>query len=530
MRLIPSEGRNTANYWCTWRNQRLFTPNAFLHMRTFDKVAADRMQRDILSDEFLFGKWGLLPDYMQEVRKDMYVLLDDGWDIPYNGSYSTFGSLVLNEEKFPYGGKTPAENLAILNKKVLDLGYAGTALWVPMSCVGESKDNLFDHDAFREYWIERAKWLHEAEIAYIKVDWGFHKQDPEYRKILTEVCREYAPGMQVEHASVDGFFRVPDRNPRLEYEKYKDFLKISDAYRCYDVRFDFNSVTTLARAAAMLTLDCDMEGDCKGYINVGEEPIIAAALGCTMGVMSHPLLRGSILSLVPDDFKNGISHRITMKSEFHSFDHYVRALRWQRLAPALSFKKGETVASEKWLEDSWTYEKIPYAYSENEIVGKTLFQTSPQIVARGVALPEIVSIYKPYPRSNSKQYEPFIAASKNRETGVYTIATLPRTIDGVMNCTIPAVDVVARGLSADKCFGVFGEYKSLTLEFDECIEGKRLFGGDILLDDQPDITDEEGVHIEGNKLILDGSLLSRIGLEGAAYRDLADPGSVFQLV
>ena len=98
MRLIPSEGRNTANYWCTWRNQRLFTPNAFLHMRTFDKVAADRMQRDILCDEFLFGKWGLLPDYMQEVRKDMYVLLDDGWDIPYNGSYSTFGSLVLNEE------------------------------------------------------------------------------------------------------------------------------------------------------------------------------------------------------------------------------------------------------------------------------------------------------------------------------------------------------------------------------------------------------------------------------------------------
>lgn len=530
MKLIPSEGRNTANYWCSWRNQRLFTPNAYLHMRANDRPAADIVQREILSDEFLFGKRGLLRDHMQEVRKDMYVLLDDGWDIPYNGSYSTFGSLVLNEERFPYGGKTPAENLAILNKKILDLGYAGTALWVPMSCVGETKENPFDKDTFREYWRERAKWLHEAGIAYIKVDWGFHKQDAEYRKILTEVCREYAPGMQVEHASVDGWFRCPDRNPRVEYEKYKDFLKISDAYRCYDVRFDFNSVTTLARAQAMLSLDCDMEGDCKGYINVGEEPYIAAALGCTMGIMSHPMLRGSIISIVPDDFKNGISHRATLKSEYHSFDHYVRALRWQRLAPALPFVKGETTASEKWLEDSWTYEKAPYPYCENDLIGKTLFQTAPQVVARGVALPEIVSPYKPYPRSNSKQYQPYIAASKNRETGVYTIATLPRTIDGVMNCTVPAVDVVARGLSSDKCFGVFGEYKSLTLEFDQNIEGKRLFGGDILLDEQEELTNEEGVRIEENKLILDGALLSRIGLAGAAYHDLSDPGSVFQLV
>lgn len=528
MKLIPDEGRNTANYWCSWRNQRLFTPNAYVHIRAYDKRVSDIMQRDILCDEFLFGKWGLLPNHMQEIRRDMYVLLDDGWDIPYKGSYSTYGSLVLNEEKFPYGGSTPAENLAILNKKILDLGYAGTALWVPMSCVGESKNNKFGQAEFREYWTERAKWLHEAGIAYIKVDWGFHARDIEYRRIITDVFRKYAPEIQVEHASCDGWFRLPHKNPGMDLNGYKEYLKISDAYRCYDVRFDFNSVTTLARAQAMLSLDCEMEGDCKGYVNVGEEPYIAAALCCTMGIMSHPLLRGSIISIVPDDFKNGISHRSITKSDYHSFDHYVRALRWQRLAPALPFEKGETTVSEKWLEDTWTYEKAPFPYCENELIGKTFCQTAPQIVSRGTPLPEIVSIYPSH--SNCKQYEPYIAASKNRETGVYTIATLPRTIDGVMNCIVPQVDVVAKGLSRDKCFGVFGEYKSLTLYFDEEIEGRRLFGGDILLDEQDDLTTAEGVCIEKNKLILGGALLSRIGLARAAYHDLSDPGSVFRLV
>ena len=53
MRLIPSEGKNTANYWCSWRNQRLFMPNPFLHMRLYDAPKHNKIQRDMLSDEFL---------------------------------------------------------------------------------------------------------------------------------------------------------------------------------------------------------------------------------------------------------------------------------------------------------------------------------------------------------------------------------------------------------------------------------------------------------------------------------------------
>ena len=62
------------------------------------------------------------------------------------------------------------------------------------------------------------------------------------------------------------------------------------------------------------------------------------------------------------------------------------------------------------------------------------------------------------------------------------------------------------------------------------IEGMKLYGGDLLLDDHKEITSLAGVRLEGNRLQLDGTLLSRLGTEKAAYHDLSDPGSVFQLI
>jgi len=519
MKIIPTEGRNTASYWCSWRNQRMFMPNPYFHMRLFDFDTHSRVQREMLNDEFLFGKRGILSRYMQDIRGDMYVMLDDGWDIPYKGSYSSFGSLELNTERFPYGGATPAEDLAILSRKVRELGYAGTGLWVPVSCIGESAEAPFDIHRFGEYWTERAKWLGEADISYLKVDWGFHENDIEYRTLLTDIFKRYAPDMQVEHTVPDGWFYKPER----DLKPFADTLAISDSFRCYDVRFDFNSVSTLGRAAAMLTLDTKVREDCEGLINVGEEPYIAAALGCTMGIMSHPLLRGSVISMIPDDFENGISNRQTLKSEYHSFDHYVRALRWQRLAPAFSYTSGETLCSDNWLKDSWTYKKEPYPYDRNDLCGKTIVQTAPQIVARRAPLPTVA-------HSENNAYEPYIAASLNPISGAYTVAALPRTIDGVMNCTTPKADVICRALSADKPFAVFGRFASLTLEFDRPIEGMRLFGGDLLLDDHGDITDLDGVRISGNRLTLDGDLLERLGLERVSLHDLSDPGCVFVLV
>ena len=522
MKLIPSEGRNTQNYWCSWRNQRLFMSNPFLHMRLFDKKAHEALQRDMLSDEFLFGTPGVVAHYMQNVRRDMYIMLDDGWDLPFRGDYTSVGSLRLNTNRFPYGGATPAEDLRILNKKITDLGYAGTGLWVPMQAECETWENRYDLDAFCDFWIERAQWIAYAGISYLKVDWGIHQHHLPYRTVLTEIVHKHAPGVKVEHAVLDGWFF----DPNADRTRLHDVMRISDAFRCYDVKFEFNSASSLGRAAAMLSLGCEMADGCDGIVNVGEEPYLAAALGCTMGIMSHPLLRGCVAMMLPDDFKNGITHRSLLKSDFHSFDHYERALRWQRLAPAVTYCAGDTLLSAAELEDSWTYDKEPYPYNVGELEGKTVRQTAPQIVARNTSLPEILrgGAY------HEKKYEPYVVASKNRESGVYTVATLGRTVDGVLNCTIPEADVVCRGLSAEKCFAVFGDYRTLTLEFDAPVEGKRLFGGDILLDDQPEITGLDGVTVEGNRLTLSGELLHRLGTAAASFHDLADPGSVFRFV
>lgn len=519
MQLIPAEGRNTQNYWCSWRNQRLFMANPFLHMRLFDKKTHEALQRDMLSDEFLFGTPGVVAHYMHSIRRDMYIMLDDGWDLPFLGDYTSVGSLHLNPDRFPYGGATPAENIRILSQKIGDLGYAGTGLWVPMQAECETWENRYDIDRFRDFWTERAKWMDYAGIAYLKVDWGIHQHHLPYRALLTELVHKYAPNTKVEHAVLDGWFF----DPTADRTRLAELMRISDAFRCYDVKFEFNSASSLGRAATMLTLGCVPEQGCDGYVNVGEEPYLAAALGCTMGIMSHPLLRGCVSMMLPDDFKNGITHRSLLKSDFHSFDHYERALRWQRLGPAMRYCTGDTVTSEAWLEDSWTYDKEPYPYNVGELEGKSVRQTAPQIVARNVALPRIVrtGAYQ------EKTYEPFVVASKNSESGVFTVATLARTVDGVLNCTVPEADIVCSGLSSDKCFAVFGEYRTLTLEFDAPIVGKRLFGGDILLDDQPDITDLDGVSIEGNRLILSGNVIHRLGTAAASFHDLADPGCVF---
>jgi hypothetical protein len=275
----------------------------------------------------------------------------------------------------------------------------------------------------------------------------------------------------------------------------------------------------------LLTQTCELQKDCKGLINVGEEPYVAATLGCTMGIMSHPLLRGSVIRMLPDSFQNGISVEPTLKSEFHSFDHYVRALRWQRLAPAFSFRTGETVCSQNELEDSRTYTREPYPYDRNDLAGKTVRQSAPAIVARIAELPEVRAA-----EGETGEILPFVAASCNRETGAYTVAALPRTIDGLMNCTTPPAHVTCRGLSAEKPFAAFGHFASLTLVFDRPLSGARLYGGDLLLSDHGDITDLPGVTLDGNRLVLAGELLDRLGSEGASFDDLADPGSVFKLI
>ena len=54
-----------------------------------------------------------------KIRGDLYLMLDDGWDVPYgvhpDKSRDRFGTLELDEERFPSFTGTPAQRLKKLN-------------------------------------------------------------------------------------------------------------------------------------------------------------------------------------------------------------------------------------------------------------------------------------------------------------------------------------------------------------------------------------------------------------------------------
>ncbi len=83
------------------------------------------------------------------------------------------------------------------------------------------------------------------------------------------------------------------------------------------------------------------------------------------------------------------------------------------------------------------------------------------------------------------------------------------------------------GLSADAPVGVFGFYHSLSLTFDEAVEGKRVYAQDLAEDEASDVTDS--VVLSGNRLTLPGSLIEQIGLSAARDRNSETPGLTLRL-
>jgi hypothetical protein len=71
-------------------------------------------------------------------------------------------------------------------------------------------------------------------------------------------------------------------------------------------------------------------------------------------------------------------------------------------------------------------------------------------------------------------------------------------------------------------FGVFGEYRSLTLEFSTAVRGRRILAQDLASDNATDIT--RLVNFSGNTVHFDGGLLRRLGLSHGTPGDLSSPG------
>ena len=252
MNLIPEQPQVTGNYFCTWDSQ-------CDHMYTWKDRPADRSARDAMTEDFLFGKNGLLNSF-QGIREDLIVVLDDGWDVPFGATDSrVFGSLEADVERFPsLRNLTPAQRLEALSNRIRALGYRGLGLWVPTqspSLVNGRKITRTP-DEERLYWEERARWCHDGGVLYLKADWGAHQGDAAYCAMMTDCMRKYAPGLSIEHGMTGRPLFESEKDGPAVSEKLEAYLEkvlpVSDYLRTYDVCHELKYASTVDRTAICL--------------------------------------------------------------------------------------------------------------------------------------------------------------------------------------------------------------------------------------------------------------------------------------
>lgn len=477
MNLIPDEVKNTGNYFCTWDSQ-------CDEMYTMKQRPKNRTARDAMSEEFLFGENGLLNSF-EGVRKDLTVVLDDGWDVPFGALDSrVFGSLEADTERFPsLSGLSPVERLKKLSERIVSLGYKGLGLWVPSQSqmMINGKEISRSPDEERLYWEERAKWCGEADILYLKVDWGAHSDDAEYRKMMTECMRKFAPKTAVEHAFTGyPLFETDGNGISREKEEYLEtVLTASDYLRTYDVVHELKYASTVDRVS--ICLKAAKACNSEAVLNIEDTALIGAALGCSIGVMRH-------------DFEK-IRKYVTLPPR--PVSETVCALRWQRIAPPFAAGKADLAVSSERLKDVWHCPKRPKGLWPDVPEGDYCF-SAPAAIARNMTLPEVCA----------EGEKPYVLCSVHPDNGALCVAVTPRTFGENIDFT-PLAEICVKGGSADAPVGIFGRFESLRIEFENKAEGKRVFAQSLLSDTARDVTPLAA--LSGSSLTIPGEVMQSVG-------------------
>lgn len=480
--LVPVKPSGAPNYWCTWAAQNYMygQHQAELDPAILEGESGSKLAHDAMTELALFGTDGWANRFFPRVRSDLFFLLDDGWE---SGGTSTF---EVNTEKFPSFVGSSEDRLKKLNRAVQDRGWRGAGLWCRNTPGGTA-----------DFRLERLSAA--AEIHYWKIDIG----DPNFN--LTRLRDTSRLPLTLEHVHgempINGDWRADGRfGVQAPTSRRIEILKHTDVYRTYDVTSILSLPTTLDRVAAMLK-GAEGDSEIRGLLNVEDEVYVAAVLGCTMGIMRHPLI-----GLRPGDdvdlFFNG--PRMTKKR----MDEVVRALRWQRIAPPFSPGIGDVKISSEILTDSWRFERGQTWQAE--IIGNDVRQGAPAVIARNLDLP----LVKAYGE------RPFIFASRF-PNGAVAIAAQERTqVDKAW--FMPPCAVSLSISDAPGPFGIFGQFESLTLVSDESLQGRRILAQDLAGDEAFDVS--HAVSINGNSLQIPGNLIRKIGLNSATPGDLSSPG------
>jgi hypothetical protein len=482
--LVPTQPSGAPNYWCTWAVQNYMYGHN-LHELDAAILAGDsggNLARTAMTEENLFARAGWAESFYPKVRKDLFLLLDDGWETGGTASFE------LDTAKFPSFSGTSSERLRKLNSAVQKTGWRGAALWCRNTPEGEG--------------VKQLEALSDAGgVRYWKIDIG----DPSFNSV--RLRNETHIPLTLEHVHgelpVNGNWRKDGRFGSQSWDSRRmTILRHTDVYRTYDVTSILSLPTTLDRLAALLR-GAEGHPETKGLLNVEDEAYVAAVMGCTMGVMRHPLT-GMRPGADDDLFFNG--PRQTKKR----LDEVVRAIRWQRIAAPFPPGSGKVEIDEEILTDSWVFEKTQSWQAE--LVGSDVRQGAPARIARDLTLPEV----------KAKAEKPFVIAARF-PNGAVAVAAQERTRIGKA-WYMPACDVTLSVADAPGPYGVFGYFDSLTMVFDKPLHRKRILAQDLAGDVSIDIT--QSVQVRGKSLFIPGDVIRDVGLRNATPGDLSAPGLV----
>ena len=429
MDIIVKNGKSSPNYWCTWATQNAIAEQVRICTQVTEESLAflgDQgagEARHMLNEEILFGERFALAYQFPEIRHDLYLVLDDGWDVPYgihpDKSKCRFGSLVLDAERFPSYTGTPAERLKKLNETVKQAGWRGLGLWIAAQRAGADYLTPFEEDTtIEDYFRERILWSREADIAYWKVDWGTHCNSVAFRKMLTDLACELYPTLIIEHAAcmypLNGSLGGKETRffeDRGTAARARDIARISEVFRSYDYLGPLAVATTLDRLAFLLR-----EERC-GIVNCEDMEYIGAVMGCALGLMK--------------------AERFTDRRS-----ETIAAIRWLSMAPA--FSGGDICTSEAVKEDRYFFAEGSTWLSR--IIGKEAVQGAPLAMSRNMPLPVIEG-----------EDPPYVCACKN-PNGAYALGAFKSTSDRHeraprITLSTPCAEYV----------GIFGDFEQVTL-------------------------------------------------------------------
>jgi hypothetical protein len=472
--LVPDKPSQAPDYFCTWNVQGYVT-----------SYKSSPEMRQAMTEKNVFGNgtyehWATM---FSRLHQDLYLVLDDDWETPLNGDKSYYGSLIVDDDRFPSSnGLSPEQKLATLSNKTKKEGWKGLGLWI---CAQQApKYQISDSAA---YWTERFKWMKSAGINYWKVDWGNDSKKAAWRSWLTRLGKKVAPDLIIEQAMTPSV------------------LSVADVYRTYDVENVISIPHTIDRIAKLLT--ALPKGEAVSVINCEDEPYIAVGLGCAIGIMRHEF-NGNLPDGAPDhafpqagrDLKN-------------RFDEVTRSVMWHRIALPFGISKTNFYVDTTVLHDHWLM-KDHESYIKSHGAGYDNAFQAPAIITRGLEKPTITL-------NEGETLKPYILASQY-PNGAIAIASIGRTIG--REYLTPRADVVLKVDRLNKPFGVFGYYKSLTFIVKQSKTFTKVFAQDLAGKTPVDITAQ--IMRKGNKITLPGTLIDKIGLSAASKNDKSEPGMV----